>query len=337
MRWQRSKDWFDFTIQDIETLSIKTAKNNPLMTPEVHFRIDHNGNYLDTKNAKEVAKQVIDRLRVHQRTARPNIAEETDAKVWKEKIKLLQKSLIDNTENVWDSMIGGWLEKTRSAGDPDETDASNMLRQIKEVIHSEKLCLSISTGEMSDSDHMRSHISRKVLDKQTYESTLKKTDNYIPDPLCAWGMKGESLKVRKLREKYNRALSQGQDEEFLESENLKDVIGFQALDKFDLGSLIVEAQTGRPHLVKRDKATRIAFETYDGTYIQLEQEVDLHVFLWDKKKREEYFYKEATSFMQSSQELFRTVMLKLMRMKGNPLKFSPKEPIGNKVASTPQV
>lgn len=51
------------------------------------------------------------------------------------------------------------------------------------------------------------------------------------------------------------------------------------MDKFNLQNIIVEAEQFKPHVINTHKATRLVFETYDGAFIQIEESLELTVFL----------------------------------------------------------
>jgi hypothetical protein len=200
---------------------------------------------------------------------------------------------------------------------------SKMFEEHKEVVHNQKECYLMSSGVMNDSNLMRDHIVKKIVDPDVYK-VLKETDNFIIDPLNAWGLRTENMKVRKAREKYQEMARIGKEEDFLLSENLKDLVNFYALDKYDVGSALMEKETGKPQIINKDRAARVVFETYDGSYIQVEQEMELVVFLWDRKKREDYFYREAGKFRDSCTELFKGIISHLMRLRNSPLNFVPR-------------
>jgi hypothetical protein len=206
--------------------------------------------------------------------------------------------------------------------DPDD---SGHLQDIKEVKHNEKDCYLMNSGDMNDSNLMRNHISRKVADSEIYKE-LCKSPNFVLDPLNAWGMRTENAKVRRARKRYEDFKLAGKEEDYFNTETLKDLVNFYALDKYEVSSILVEADNCRPHIINKDKTTRIVFESYDGAYIQIEQEMDMVMLLWDSKKREDYFYKEVSKFRESTKVLFKGIITNLMRMRNSPLRFIPKDP-----------
>ena len=183
----------------------------------------------------------------------------------------------------------------------------------------------MNSGDMNDSNLMRNHISRKVADSEIYKE-LCKSSNFVLDPLNAWGMRTENAKVRRARKRYEDFKLAGKEEDYFNTETLKDLVNFYALDKYEVSSILVEADNCRPHIINKDKATRIVFESYDGAYIQIEQEMDMVMLLWDSKKREDYFYKEVSKFRESTKVLFKGIITNLMRMRNSPLRFIPKDP-----------
>lgn len=193
------------------------------------------------------------------------------------------------------------------------------------MVHNQKQCYLMSSGAMNDSNLMRDHIVKKIVDPAVY-NVLKESDNFIIDPLNAWGLRVENLKVKKAREKYLEMARIGKEHDFLLSESLKDLVNFYALDKYDVGSALVEKDTCKPQIINKDRAARVVFETYDGSYIQVEQEMELVVFLWDKRKKEDYFYREAGKFRDSCGELFKGIISHLMRLRNSPLNFVPRAP-----------
>ena len=46
-----------------------------------------------------------------------------------------------------------------------------------------------------------------------------------------------------------------------------------ASDKYNVQSIVLERDTMRPHIVNTDKATRLIFETHNGSFAQIEQEL----------------------------------------------------------------
>jgi hypothetical protein len=277
---------------------------------------------LDSLNTKEIAHDVINKMRAQLIKSRPNMKENIDTAVWKEKIRIVHHSLREKVKKVWESMVGGWAIDLNNARDPDD---SGMLRDVRETTHMDIPCYLISSGEMNDTELLRNHISRKIIDSSLYK-ILKQSPNFIIDPLNAWGMRTENIKVQKARKKYSDFKANNREEEFLDSESLKDIVNFFALDKYDLSSVLVERGTCKPHIINKDRAARVVFESYDGAYIQIEQEMELLVFLWDKKKREDYFYREVGKFREGAKMLFKGIISHLMRMRSNPLRFIPRDP-----------
>jgi hypothetical protein len=218
-------------------------------------------------------------------------------------------------------MVGGWAYDLQSVKD---LDNSGFLKDVKEVRHNERDCYLMSSGEMNDSSMIRNHISRKVIDPETYKE-LKGTPNFVIDPLNAWGMRTESVKVKKARKRYEDLKLVGKEDDYFETESLKDLINFYALDKYEISSVLVENGNCRPHIINKDRATRIVFESYDGSYIQIEQEMDLILLLWDTKKKEDYFYREVSKFKDSTKALFKGIISNLMRLRNSPLRFVPRE------------
>jgi hypothetical protein len=218
-------------------------------------------------------------------------------------------------------MVGGWACDLQSVKDPEN---SGLLRDVKEVRHNERDCYLMSSGEMNDSNTVRNHISRKIIDPESYKQ-LKNSLNFVIDPLNAWGMRTESVKVKKARKRYEDLKMVGKEEEYFETETLKDLVNFFAMDKYEISSVLVENDNCRPHIINKDKATRIVFETYDGSYIQIEQEMDLIMFLWDPKKKEDYFYREVSKFRDSTKLLFKGIISNLMRLRNSPLRFVPRD------------
>jgi hypothetical protein len=218
-------------------------------------------------------------------------------------------------------MVGGWAYDLQSIKDPDN---SGFMKDVKEVKHNERDCYLMSSGEMNDPSTIRNHISRKVIETETYKQ-LKGTPNFIIDPLNAWGMRTENAKVKKARKRYEDMKMAGKEEEYFETESLKDLINFFAIDKYEISSVLVESDNCRPHIINKDRATRIVFESYDGSYIQIEQEMDLIMLLWDPKKKEDYFYKEVTKFRESAKVLFKGIISNLMRLRNSPLRFVPRD------------
>ena len=128
------------------------------------------------------------------------------------------------------------------------------------------------------------------------------------------------------------------EDDFFENESMKDIVNFYALDKYDLSSVLVEKDSCRPHIINKDRACRVVFESYDGAYIQIEQEMDMLFFIWDKKKKEEYFYREVGKFRDGAKLLFKGIISQLMKLRSNPLRYIPREPMllqnGEKARST---
>lgn len=218
-------------------------------------------------------------------------------------------------------MVGGWACDLQSVKDPDN---SGFLKDVKEVKHNEKACYLMSSGEMNDSNTIRNHISRKIIDPDTYK-LLKKSNNFVLDPLNAWGMRTEGVKVKKARKRFEDLKLVGKEDDYFETESLKDLVNFFAMDKYEISSILVENDNCRPHIINKDRATRIVFETYDGSYIQIEQEMDLIMFLWDPKKKEDYFYREVSKFRDSTKLLFKGIISNLMRLRNSPLRFVPRD------------
>lgn len=217
--------------------------------------------------------------------------------------------------------MGGWACDLQTAKDPDD---SGHIQDVKEVRHNDKECFLMNSGDMNDSNLMRNHISRKVADKDIYDE-LRKTPNFVLDPLNAWGMRTENAKVKRARRRYEDFKLAGKEQEYFETETLKDLVNFYALDKYEVSSVLVESDNCKPHIINKDKATRIVFESYDGAYIQIEQEMDLVMLLWDSKKREDYFYKEVSKFRESTKQLFKGIITNLMRLRNSPLRFVPRD------------
>lgn len=218
-------------------------------------------------------------------------------------------------------MVGGWAYDLQSIKDPEN---SGFLKDVKEVRHNDQDCYLMSCGEMNDSSTIRNHVSRKILDAETYKQ-LKASPNFVIDPLNAWGMRTENIKVKKARKRYEAMSVAGKEEDYFETESLKDLVNFYAIDKYELSSVLVENNNCRPHVINKDKATRIVFESYDGSYIQIEQEMDLVVLLWDSKRKEDYFYKEVSKFRESTKALFKGIISNLMRLRNSPLRYVPRD------------
>ena len=84
--------------------------------------------------------------------------------------------------------------------------------------------------------------------------------------------------------------------------------------------------TNNSQRTRRDVATRLVFETFDGSFVQVAQEMELLVFLWpDKRRKEDYFYKEIGKFRETCQKLFKGVIANLMKMRNSPLRFTPRD------------
>ena len=223
-------------------------------------------------------------------------------------------------------MVGEWCSEVQVDRD---LDTSGMIQDVHEVMHNDKECYQISIGEMNDSNLMRNHISKKIIDRQSY-TTLKESKYFTVDPLCAWDMRQENIKVKKARNRYYQMVENGDGDDFFGSESLKDIVNFYALDKYRVSSVLVEKSNCKPHIVNRDAAMRLVFECYDGSFIQVEQDMELIVFMWDKKKkREDYFYREVGKFKDTCGKLFKGIISNLMKMRNRSLNFIPSTPIVN--------
>lgn len=144
-------------------------------------------------------------------------------------------------------------------------------------------------------------------------------------------MRGETAKVRIGRRKFEEM----EFDDFLDSEYSRDFCTFYATEKYDIASILIEKETLKPHIMNTSKSTRIVFDTFDGAFVQVEEQRELVVFLWEdtlsNKKREEYFYSEVSKFRKDIRRLFTRIMGGLLKMRTAPLKFKP----GNRKAFIP--
>lgn len=117
-------------------------------------------------------------------------------------------------------------------------------------------------------------------------------------------------------------------EKFLESPYSQNIATFLAADKYKVESIVLERETMRPHIINTDKATRLIFETHNGSFTQIEQEMKLIIFVWpdnELSQREEVIFEEIDKFRDACSRLFRSLMLNVMRIRFIPLKFKPKD------------
>lgn len=219
-------------------------------------------------------------------------------------------------------MVGEWAAEVQVDRD---LDTSGAMQDVHELLHNDRECYQLTIGEMNDSELMKNHISKKVLDPDAHLA-LKQSEFFVVDPLCAWGLRSDNIKVKKARKKFEQMSAEGKQEEFFNTESLRDVVSFYALDKYKVSTVIAEKANCKPHIVIRDVATRLVFETFDGSFVQVAQEMELLVFLWpDKRRKEDYFYKEIGKFRETCQKLFKGVIANLMKMRNSPLRFTPRD------------
>lgn len=46
LKWQRGPTYYDFMMQDLETIDLKNGANSKIGVPEIKFRVDFHGNFL---------------------------------------------------------------------------------------------------------------------------------------------------------------------------------------------------------------------------------------------------------------------------------------------------
>lgn len=46
LKWVKSEKYYDYSLQDLETIDLRSGKNIKVDVPEVKFRVDFHGNFL---------------------------------------------------------------------------------------------------------------------------------------------------------------------------------------------------------------------------------------------------------------------------------------------------
>lgn len=46
LKWQKAQSYYEFSMQDLETIDLKSGKNSTIGVPEIKFKVDFHGNFL---------------------------------------------------------------------------------------------------------------------------------------------------------------------------------------------------------------------------------------------------------------------------------------------------
>jgi hypothetical protein len=52
LKWTKADLYYEFSLQDLETIDLKTGKNTKVGVPEVKFKVDFHGNFLGRLSLK---------------------------------------------------------------------------------------------------------------------------------------------------------------------------------------------------------------------------------------------------------------------------------------------